>query len=398
MQLKYAPREWQVQAFDAWAKCDWRGIVQVVTGGGKTVFAEHCMLRAREAFPALRFLIVVPSRSLLDQWFVCLREELNLAEQDIAVFSSDSRPADFALANIMVINTARTRVNELVQGGHPVMLIVDECHRAASPANAAALHGPFVATLGLSATPKREYDERFWTVLVPQLGKIIYTYDLNQARRDGIVAPFTLTNIQVPLQDDEQEEYKKLSQSIARARMRAEDEAGEERIKQLLLQRARVSARARMRIPVTARLLDAHRGNRTMVFHEDIDDANTLRAVLEERGHSVTIYHSRLGSALRRDNLWLYRQGIYDVLISCRALDEGINIPETQVAVIASATASRRQRVQRLGRVLRPAKGKSSALIYSLYATKAEEKRLAKEALILTEASQIHWRRVVPTD
>ena len=99
-----------------------------------------------------------------------------------------------------------------------------------------------------------------------------------------------------------------------------------------------------------------------------------------KRGHSATIYHSQVGPSVRRDNLRLFRQGVFDVLVDCRALDEGINIPETQVAIIAAATASERQRIQRLGRVLRPAPGKDAALIYTLYAIEAEASRLANEA------------------
>jgi superfamily II DNA or RNA helicase len=123
---------------------------------------------------------------------------------------------------------------------------------------------------------------------------------------------------------------------------------------------------ARLRVPVAAHLIDRHRGLRAMLFHEDVGEATRLLDLLKKRGHSATIYHSRIAGPLRRDNLRLYRKGVFDVLVSCRALDEGINIPETQLAIIASATASERQRVQRLGRVLRPASGKTHALIYTL--------------------------------
>jgi superfamily II DNA or RNA helicase len=137
-----------------------------------------------------------------------------------------------------------------------------------------------------------------------------------------------------------------------------------------------------------------HMGTRTIIFHESIDEAERLLQYLGGRGHSATIYHSNISSAIRRDNLRLYRRGVFDVLVTCRALDEGINIPETRIAIIASATASVRQRIQRLGRVLRPAPGKSSSLIYTLYATEAEEARLAKEANNIEAAAlSITWRR-----
>ena len=63
-----------------------------------------------------------------------------------------------------------------------------------------------------------------------------------------------------------------------------------------------------------------------LAFHEEIDQAEALYDLLIKRGHSATIYHSGMGASRRRDNLRLFRRGVFDVLVSCRALDEGINI------------------------------------------------------------------------
>jgi superfamily II DNA or RNA helicase len=127
------------------------------------------------------------------------------------------------------------------------------------------------------------------------------------------------------------------------------------------------------------------------IFHERISSAVSLYTILKKRNHSACLYHSKIAPNFRRDNLRLFRQGVFDVLISCRALDEGMNVPETTVAVIASSTASQRQRIQRLGRVLRPAKGKDKALIYTLFATEYEKKRLALEEEKLEGVATILW-------
>jgi superfamily II DNA or RNA helicase len=68
-----------------------------------------------------------------------------------------------------------------------------------------------------------------------------------------------------------------------------------------------------------------------------------------------------------------------------------MNVPETAVAVIASSTASHRQRIQRLGRVLRPSRGKDKAVIYTLFATVQEEKRLQNEAARLEDVASVAW-------
>jgi superfamily II DNA or RNA helicase len=89
----------------------------------------------------------------------------------------------------------------------------------------------------------------------------------------------------------------------------------------------------------------------------------------------------------------MFRAGEIDVLVTCRALDEGINVPDARLAVITASTASTRQRVQRLGRVLRPAAGKRLATVYTIYAAKPEEDRLRAEAERLEGAESVKWLR-----
>ena len=160
-----------------------------------------------------------------------------------------------------------------------------------------------------------------------------------------------------------------------------------------LQRRARLAASSLQRIPVTIGLAEQHRNNRIIVFHESIRSAETILKILLARNFNATIYHSKVSAELRRDNLRLYRRGVFDALITCRALDEGANVPETDVAIVASSTASQRQRIQRLGRVLRPSPGKPRAKIYTIYVSKPEENRLIMEARTLTEAPEISWMR-----
>jgi superfamily II DNA or RNA helicase len=275
------------------------------------------------------------------------------------------------------------------------MLIVDECHRAGSTQNALALQGAHVATLGLSATPEREYDEGFEIFVRPALGPVIYEYNYVDAARDGVISPFALHNVRVQMLEDEQSAFDKLTRRIASERVKISKGVGsEDRLTRLLQQRAAVLGTATMRIPVAVKLAEQHIGQRTIIFHERVDAANKLLSILRARSHSATIYHAGIAPPLRRDNLRLYRKGVFDILICCRALDEGINVPETAVAILASSTASTRQRVQRLGRVLRPARGKLFADIYTVYASDVEETRLRTEAESLSGVCEISWAQV----
>lgn len=390
--LRFKPRTWQERALSEWAR-RMRGVISVVTGGGKTAFAEMCMLRFREGFPRGRIIVLVPTITLLDQWVVSLREELGVPAHEIACFSSQEKSTKPARVNVLVINSARKLAVRVAEGAE-VFLIVDECHRAGSPANSLALQISPKAALGLSATPERESDDGFDTRVSPALGEIIFTYDYAQARRDHVISPFELVNVRVDFLPDEASKYAALTKRAAVELRRLEKEGGsDQKLKRILQARAAVSATAAMRIPVAVKLAEQLRGKRTIVFHERISAANKLLEIFNKREHCATVYHSRIGPSLRRDNLRLYRQGVFDILVTCRALDEGMNVPETAVAIVASSTASERQRIQRLGRVLRPARDKTHATILTIYVTDAEEKRLRDEAKRLDTVTSVSWRR-----
>jgi superfamily II DNA or RNA helicase len=272
-------------------------------------------------------------------------------------------------------------------------LIVDECHRAASMHNALALRGDHVATLGLSATPERDFDDLFTQIIVPALGPVIYRYDYNRALADGTITPFALTNVRVALHPDEQQRYDQYTRRLVPLfRQRDAGSNVDDRLHRILQDRARVSTTARMRIPAAVRILEQERYKRALVFHEQIDAANIIAQLLSKRGHRVAVYHSGIGTNLRQDNLRLFRRGEIDILVTCRALDEGINVPDASLAVIVASTASTRQRIQRLGRVLRPAPNKTHAEIYTIFASEPEAERLRQEEAGLSGVDSISWQ------
>lgn len=386
-------RPWQAAAFGDWREGERRGIARVVTGAGKTIFAERCIVDFAETVNHGHVVVVVPTLALLDQWYVSLQEDLGVPTSDIAVYSGEGRSSQSRAINLVVLNTARTVGPEL-SARRPTFLIVDECHRAAAPVNAKSLAGHHAASLGLSATPEREYDEGLTEVLVPALGPIFFNYDYDAAHRDGVITDFSLVNVAVELLPDEEERYAAMNRRVGRAvrEYKAGNDDGTG-LRRALRDRAAVAGSAAMRIPAAVRIADSQRGRRTIVFHERIDAAEDIHRLLVERGHNATLYHSKIGAAVRRDNLRLFRRGVFQVLVSCRALDEGVNVPETEVGVIASSTASMRQRIQRMGRVLRPAHGKDHATIYTLYATEIEAQRLEREAATLEAATEVRWQK-----
>jgi superfamily II DNA or RNA helicase len=381
---KLPPRGWQITALDEWEKANHRGIVSVVTGGGKTVFALSCIDRIRP--PAT--LIVVPTTALLEQWWEEAANYFDLELDEINIISNDLR---FRLGtiNIAVLNTAAKLAKKLEI--KKCFLIVDECHKAASEYFRSALNINTVATLGLSATPNRQYDDGLDTVLIPALGPVIFNYDYTDALRDKVIVPFELRNIVFELEPDRQVEYDKLSRTIARSISQYGIEA-EETIA-LFLKRARLLNLSMNRIRLAIKLVAINRGKRTLIFHEDVDACNLIHTVLIENGIRAGVYHSKMTLRARAVMLGQYRRGEIDVLVTCRALDEGFNVPETEFGIIAASTATRRQRIQRLGRVVRPAKGKAGALICTLVATAPEIQRLKEEEMFLEGVATVTWSK-----
>ncbi len=376
-------RKWQVEALAMWKESR-RGIVAVVTGGGKTVFAITAIRWAIEQRPDVKVLVTVPTVALQEQWL----EELAAHLPDEAATADSSEIARHRLL-ILVNDSARRAAPGLPREG-PWFQVVDECHRVASLENRRTLiEGPWAA-LGLSATPERQYDEYLETHVVPYLGPIIYRYSYVEALRDGVISQFDLLNYQVPMTGSEQEQLDKISRSIGREAARSIRD--EMKLKGLLMRRARMVQGVAARVPVAAALARDHASDASaIVFHESTDAADRIASQLRGWDVPTSVYHSRLAPEVRRRDLHLFRVGATAVMVCCRALDEGINIPRAKYAVVAASTATTRQRIQRLGRMLRPDAAGTRAMIATLYATPAEATRLVEESRDLEGLVATRW-------
>ena len=274
---------------------------------------------------------------------------------------------------------------------HPeAFVIADEVHRFGSQENSKAFGSKFKYSLGLTATAEREFDEGLSEILIPAFGKIIYEYSLIDASKDEIISPFALINVEVPLLDNEQDDYDKLSKSIARAL----GQRNTEKAMLLSMRRANVAKNSSMRVPSALQIARLEKDQKILIFHESIEKAEEIHTQLQSEGFSVGIYHSQIHGPLRRETLYRYKRGMIRILISCRALDEGVDIPDANVAIIAAYTSSLRQRVQRLGRVLRKHPTKDYATIYTLYSTDKERSQLVSEMERLDGVANITWKKV----
>ena len=389
--LSNNPRDWQNIAIQSWIDKKYRGIAKVVTGGGKTFFALMCAKQILEINSNIRFFIVVPTVALRDQWCLDAVEDLNVSRDEIFLNGIDKKVKTSHKFVIIVINSARKKVHQITKDGD-WMLIVDECHRAASEKNRMAISGDWFATLGLSATPERQYDDWFKQYLKPVLGDFIANYDYVRAKKDGVISDFKLRNYLLPTTEEEEEQLRSINRSIAieYSRIKRLNLTESPKLMNLLLKRSRFSQSLKFRIPLAVKIAEDFIGKKMIIFHESIEKANQITRLLDKKGFRVTAYHSKLSPMEKLSNLDFFRQGIKDVLVTCKALDEGLNVKDAEVGIIVASTKSIRQRIQRMGRVLRSSDDKEFATVVTLY-SHSEKSVLIDEAKKFRDVAEIIW-------
>ena len=384
-------REWQAKAFPLWwAKK--RGIVKVVTGGGKTVFAIHCLAKYLEENKDHLIFIVVPSIALLDQWYEGLQKDFN--EKDIALNGGGERLEHLSRINISTIDSVKNIIEQF--DASKTLLIVDECHKIGTEKRGEVLTNNWHATLGLSATPERDYDDNFYIIIRKILGDIIFDYDYIDAREDEVIVNFKLLYAYAAMTPDEEEKYKKFTKSIQRrAATIGGNDMNDYPLKMLIFNRARMVKNSKNRIPFGIELLQKHKRDSWIVFTENKKQAKEFNKIINTKGYKSAIYNTDLDNAEREENLNNFKNGNLNVLVSCTALDEGFDMPEADGAMILSASSSKRQRIQRMGRVLRITANKQNALIVTVYSSKTEFDKLREESnRYKLEGVPIKWQQM----
>ena len=384
-------REWQAKAFPLWwAKK--RGIVKVVTGGGKTVFAIHCLTKYLEENKDHSIFIVVPSIALLDQWYEGLQKDFN--EKNIALNGGGEHLEHLSRINISTIDSVKNIIEQF--NASKTLLIVDECHKIGTEKRGEVLTNNWHATLGLSATPERDYDDNFYIIIRKILGDIIFDYDYIDAREDEVIVNFKLLYAYAAMTPDEEEKYKKFTKSIQRrAATIGGNDMNDYPLKMLIFNRARMVKNSKNRIPFGIELLQKHKRDSWIVFTENKKQAKEFNKIINIKGYKSAIYNTDLDNAEREENLNNFKNGNLNVLVSCTALDEGFDMPEADGAMILSASSSKRQRIQRMGRVLRITANKQNALIVTVYSSKTEFDKLREESKrYKLEGVPVKWQQM----
>ena len=384
-------REWQEKAFPLWW-AEKRGIVKVVTGGGKTVFAIHCLTKYLEEEKDNSIFIVVPSIALLDQWYEALQK--TFGDKDISLNGGGEHLEEISKVTISTIDSVKNIIHKF--NASNTLLIVDECHKIGTEKRGETLTNNWNATLGLSATPERDYDDNFYIIIKKILGDIIFDYNYIDAREDEVIVNFKLLYAYAAMTEDEEEKYKKFTKSIQRrAATIGGNNMNDYPLKMLIFNRARMVKNSKNRIPFGVELLQKHKRDSWIVFTENKKQAKEFNKIINKKGYKSAIYNTDLDNAEREENLNNFKSGNLNVLVSCTALDEGFDMPEADGAMILSASSSKRQRIQRMGRVLRITANKENALIVTVYSSKTEFDKLREESnRYKLEGVPVKWQQM----
>ncbi len=381
----------QERAIARWAEQGGRGILAMATGVGKTFTALVLAARLSANFDRLAIVIVAPFIHLVDQWIdnarrfglrpVRAAESRRAWEHDLAVAVNAVNAGQRPVLSVVVTQatlTSSSRFGELLAALRaPLLIVGDEAHNYGTADVISALPQGARFRLGLSATPERHGDPEGTARLFGYFGPVAERYGLGDAIRDEVLTPYRYFPVRVELEPDELDRYLAISKQLARYMTKDDEDPGSDLAMRLLLKRARIVASARQKLPKLAEILDARRREDHILVY--CGDGQVEGEVPEEQQRQVEAAVALLGNDLgmrcasytamtppdrRRELLRMFADGQVQVLVAIRCLDEGVDVPSTQTAIILASSTNPRQFVQRRGRILRRATGKLRADLY----------------------------------
>ena len=363
------PFYYQSEALDAWEKNGGCGVVVLPTGAGKSYVAQMAMARKRR--PTL---VVTPTLDLVAQWHRDLEQAFGISCGMLGGGSYDIRPVTVTTYDSAYIHMERL-------GNAFGMLVFDEVHHLPTSTYAlGAQHAIAPFRLGLTATPERSDAALSYEQL---LGPIVYTQTIRALAGENL-ASYQVVQYEVELTSDERDAYdmyRALYLEFIREhgirvgtpdgwtdflRQSSLSSEGRAALRAHRMQRE-ITQHCAAKIALLTELLSRHRRDRTIIF--TADNSTVYRISRDYLIPAVT----HLSSVReRRDILDGLSQGVYPVVVTSRVLNEGVDMPSANVAIVLSGSGSAPAHVQRLGRILRAAEGKR-AILYELVAKDTTE-------------------------
>ncbi len=365
----------QEEALKAWRENGYRGIIALPTGSGKTVIAIAAITMLNE-----RTLIVTYTKEQMFQWKEMITRFTDINPSYIGFFFSEEK----RLSPITITTYQSAHRNIDLLGRYYDLLIIDECHHLpADKFRLIAEHTISTHRMGLSATVVREDGKH--VELFPLMGGVVYHKSAAELSQQGYLARYRVYTVKVDLTNEEKKLYQQLYQTykyFSQGRgfqevlesARRGDKSAINALKihsRLRLLIANSESKLREAIKIARKELD--KGSKIIIFTQYVDQAKKLS---EELGALLLI--GEMSSRERKKVLETFKKMSSGILVVTTVGDEGLDIPDANVGIIVSGTGSRRQFIQRLGRLLRPKKG-VEAKLYEIVLKGTPDETLARK-------------------
>jgi superfamily II DNA or RNA helicase len=385
------PHDYQLEALAAWDAAGRRGSIVLPTGAGKTYVALHAIARV-----ARSTLIIAPTIDLLHQWYSRLTDAFG---PEIGVFyglEKDLRP--------ITVTTYHSAASYIGDFGDAFKLIVfDEVHHLPAPSwQEIALMAIAPLRLGLTATYPATLEVGNWRLevrgtsnlqppdpLESLIGPIVYSKSIDDLTGQQL-AEYRTERIRVDLTAEERAAYDeayalytgymrdhRLRESHGPywwneyTRQSAYDaDARQAKVAERRLRR--IVSQAQAKLDKLESLLKQHATDPVLIFTEH----NQLAYRISRR-HLIPAITHQTTARERKAILDGFRQGEFRTIVTSKVLNEGVDLPEAKVAIVLGGSASTREYVQRLGRILRKRENKT-AVLYEVICRKTVEEGISQ--------------------
>ena len=361
-QQNIIPYHYQTTALQTWENNGGRGIIVMPTGSGKSILAAMSIVRIQRTS-----LILVPTLDLLNQWQKNLQELFQISVGTIG-------GGDFLIECITVCTYDSARIHSKKLGHYFYCLIFDECHHI-NTENYFRMASHFIAPyrLGLTATPNQDEDRTH--LIEDVIGSIIYTKDIIELS-GTYLADYELQTVYVELTAEEKKNYlyhrefyryyknqlrqqHNLDKWESFIFLASQTKDGRNALRSFHKYKE-IIHNASMKIQAMVDIIRKHKKERILIF----TNGNKTAYDVSSKFLFPVISHDTKKNE-RKEILEKFRNGEWNILVSSRVLNEGIDVPQASVAIILSGSSTVREHVQRLGRILRK-KGKRQAKLYEI--------------------------------
>jgi superfamily II DNA or RNA helicase len=366
---KRQPHDYQLAALAAWDKAGRQGSIVLPTGAGKTFVAIQAIYRIDRSA-----VVVAPTIDLLHQWYARLSNAFDI---EIGVYYGGEK-----IIKPITVTTYHSAGDLMAAAGNTFKLIIfDEVHHLPAPNwGEIALMSPAPFRLGLTATYPEAHEQMNGRWSVDDLiGPIVYTERIDDLVGEQL-AEYRTERIKIDLTPQERRRYDvdyDIYSGFFRSRQLQRTHGPGWLMEMMRLSafepEARRAVLARQRI---LRLLSGSDGKLEALdnllreyAHEQVLIFTENNAVVYDiaRRHLLPALTHETKAAERKHILEAFQEGQYKAIVTSRVLNEGVDVPEAKVALVLGGTASAREYIQRLGRVLRKV-GNRQAVLFEIIA------------------------------